>query len=101
MELIRIIAVSTLLLAIHFPAVAAEKKSIGEASSDQIGRYQLIQGKYEHATNAMGNPMTTDAMYKLDTAAGKLYICYITQTSQVTERGNVIMSRTCEDFEQV
>lgn len=100
MRLIQTVIVCTLLFAMCQLSIAAEKKPSGVVSSDQIGRYQLIPGKYEYATNLNGNPMTTDAMYKLDTITGKLYLCYLTHSSQLSERGNIIKVRTCEDFEQ-
>lgn len=100
MRIICTFVVCALFIVMCRPSVAAEKKGSGTATSDQIGRYQLIPGKYEYATNALGNPMTSDAMYKLDTLTGKLYLCYLTQSPQLTERGNIVRVRTCEDFEQ-
>lgn len=99
MRIIRSFIVCALFVVMCRPSMAAEKKGSGVAPSDQIGRYQLIQGKYEYGINLNGNPLTTDAMYKLDTVTGRLYLCYV-KSPQITDRGNIIKVRTCEDFEQ-
>lgn len=100
MRIIRLFAVCTLLIAMCHSSVAAEKKGSSVTPSDQIGRYQLIQGKLT-STDGSGGYVSTDAMYKLDTITGKLYICYVSQTTRASEIGNVTMIRTCDDFEQV
>jgi len=75
-------------------SMAAEKK----VNFDQIGRYQLVAGKLTHSTGSGGYYETTDAMYKLDTATGKLSLCYV--SSKPGANGNIVMTRTCDDFER-
>ncbi|MFA7061548.1 MAG: hypothetical protein WC156_12130 [Pedobacter sp.] len=94
-RLMRILFICTLILMMYDLAIAAEKISI-----NQIGRYQLIQGKLT-STDGSGDYVSTDAMYKLDTVTGKLYLCYVFQSSKASESGNVTMTRTCNDFERV
>ena len=100
MRIICTFVVCALFVAMCRPSVAAEKKGSGVAASDQIGRYQLIQGKLT-STDGSGSYISTDAMYKLDTVSGKLYLCYVSQSSQVSENGAVKITRTCTDFERV
>ena len=100
MWIIRTIVVCVLFIAIYQPSLAAEKKGSGVAPSDQIGRYQLILGKYKYATNMYGEALSTDGVFKLDTVTGKLYLCTQSQSSEYTKDGNILYVRTCVDFEQ-
>lgn len=100
MQIIRTFTVFTLFVAMCCPSLAAEKKGSGVASTDQIGRFQLMQGKLT-SSDGFGGYVSTDAMYKLDTVTGKLYLCYVSQSSQPSENGTVKITRTCTDFERV
>lgn len=100
MRIICVFAVCTVLIAMCYPSVAAERKGPSVIPSDQIGRFQLIQGKLT-STDGFGDYVSTDAMYKLDTVTGKLYLCYVSQSAQPSENGTVKITRTCTDFERV
>jgi len=77
--------------------VLAQSKGTGT----DVGRFQLFQGKYQFV-NIKGEEHWLDALFKIDTKTGQLFICDEWQTDGKYENkeGYIIQRSKCKPFEQ-
>jgi len=76
-----VIAMVVLAVAHHVWAQQANPKQLSEtAPCEAAGRYQLFQGHY--TVNAKGTAFKEDAVFKLDTDTGKVWIYREGQTKE-------------------
>lgn len=66
-----------------------------QAVAAEIGRYQLFQGEYSFV-NLKGEEYTQKALFKIDTATGKLFIC---KSGQYQLNGAVRQISNCLPFD--
>jgi len=72
-----------------------------EKQDSNIGRYQLFQGEYSFI-NIKGEQHWTRALFKIDTATGKMFICEQWQIDgkYTNKDGQLVQTRTCKPFEE-
>lgn len=72
-----------------------------ERQDSNIGRYQLFQGEYSFI-NIKGEQHWSRALFKIDTATGKMFICEQWQIDGKYQNkdGQLIQRRTCKPFEE-
>ncbi len=70
-------------------------------AENDIGRYQLFQGEYRFI-NLRGEEHWSRALFKIDTATGKIYICEQDQVrgKNINRKGEAYQRRYCEEFDQ-
>lgn len=70
-------------------------------AANEIGRYQLFQGEYRFI-NLKGEEHWSKALFKLDTATGKMYICEQDQVlgKHLKKKGEAYQRRYCKEFDE-
>lgn len=68
-------------------------------AGNEIGRYQLFQGEYMFI-NLEGEEHWNKALFKLDTATGKMYICEQYQVKYPKKKGKAYQRRYCKEFDE-
>jgi|GEM_PF-1060367 len=74
---------------IQSPAFAQSK-----GTGTDVGRFQLFQGTYRFV-NIMGEEYLRDALFKLDTKTGQLFIC---EEWQIDGKEGYVNQRKCKPF---
>lgn len=73
--------------------------SFNSNASDDVGRYQLFQGKYIF-TDIHDNKSTVNTLLMIDTTTGHLFECRADQIEGrlINKEGAVFQQRGCQDF---
>jgi hypothetical protein len=75
--------------------------TIPQAIAAEAGRYQLFQGEYRFV-NLRGEEHWIKALFKIDTATGKLFICEGVQLQEknIQRNGEAYQRQYCAPFEE-
>jgi len=93
-------------------AIAAERKPVkADTAPDkgkvivepsQVGRYQLLQGKYNETNSITSDHSKSEGLFLLDTVTGSLLLCNLSiyPNTASGHAGTFLSKRTCEPFEE-